>query len=120
MSKRLLVFLLAVSMTVVVAGISALGDDHENELPEHAHILVLNAELSFSPEGEPDLTYDKCIDLANNNKLKLNAHHEHVHFGETGVSFGGASGNIVGPADGFPGIPWTDCDSLADFFPPND
>ena len=115
MSKRLAVFLLAISMTLVVAGVSASGDEHE-PLPEHAHILLLNAEVSIVPLA---ITYDKCVDLANNRRLKLNSHHEHIHFGDAGVSFGGASGNIVGPAAGFPDIPWQDCATLANFFPPN-
>lgn len=119
MSKRLVVLLLAVSMTVLVVGVAASGDEHE-PLPEHAHILLLNAELELGEEGVESLTYDKCVDLANNNKLKLNSHHQHIHFGDAGVSFGGASGNLVGPADGFPGIPWTDCATLATFYPPND
>lgn len=116
MGKRLAVFLLAASMTLLLAGVSASGEEHE--LPEHAHILLLNAEVAFEPSLT--VTYDKCVDLANNRALKLNAHHQHIHFADSGVSFGGASGNLVGPAAGFPDIPWQDCATLANFFPPND
>jgi len=118
MSKRLLVFLLAASMTVLFAGVSASGDEH---IPKHSHLLLINAELEFTPSG-PSVTYDKCRDLANNRAVPLHAHHERLHVGTSGVSgvlFDGASGNLVVPAAGFP-VPWGDCESFADIFTPND
>lgn len=116
MAKRLVVFVLMALLSLLVSGVAASGDE-EPEFPEHAHVLLLNAEIDFVNFS---VTYDKCVDLASNNQLKLLAHHEHLHFGSSGVSFGGESGHVVVPARGFPELPWEDCASLALIFPPND
>lgn len=89
------------------------ADEHDPELPEHPHVLVVGVE--FDSTGSP-VSVKKCVDLAANQKLPLNAHHVHVHFGTAGFKLATNTNNVVVPTAPFPGVPWTDCDSLLDFF----
>ena len=121
MSKRAATVSLA-AVALMAAGLGTAGvaaaDEHEGPpLPLHGHMLLLDATLEFGPNG-PEITYGKCIDLANAKKLKLNAHHEHFHFGRAGEAQLNAGHAIVPTAPVFD-IPWTDCASFAGFFPPD-
>lgn len=83
------------------------------QLPEHPHVLVLGVE--FDEHGEP-VGFRKCIDLAANQALPLNAQHQHVHFGKAGEALFGRAGHVIAPTAPFPGVPWTDCETLIAFF----
>ena len=110
---------LALTTGALLVGAAATADEHEGPpLPEHGHMLLLDATLEFTETGPPLISYETCIDLANARTLRLNAHHEHLHFGRAGEAQHTA-GNVVVPTAPFPGLPWTDCASFAVFFPPN-
>jgi hypothetical protein len=103
---------LALGLTVgLLLGLSAVPASAQ--LPPHPHVLVLGLELD--EQGEP-VGFRKCVDLAANQPLPLNAQHQHVHFGPAGEALFAHAGHVVVPTAPFPGIPWTDCESLIAFF----
>jgi hypothetical protein len=79
--------------------------------PPHGHMLVLGVE--FGPEGP---TYAKCIDVANNQALPNNAHHDHLHTGAAGQALSTRAGHVVVPTA--PLTPWNNCADFAEFFGP--
>lgn len=102
---------LALVLTVgLLLGLSAVPVSAQ--LPPHPHVLVLG--LEFDEQGEPSIR--KCVDLAANQALPLNAQHEHVHFGHAGEALFTHAGHVVVPTAPFPGVPWTNCESLIAFF----
>ena len=83
--------------------------------PPHGHILVLGFE--FGPGG---ITYEKCVDLANNQALPLHAHHEALHIGKGGEKLFEQAGHAVIPTAPLHTF-FSDCASFAEFvkqFPP--
>lgn len=101
-----------------IAALASPEDDHDQPWQEHPHMLVIGVE--FNEDGLP-ISVKKCVDLAANQALPLNAHHVHVHFGTAGAQLAEKAGNFVVPAAPFgepifPAVPWTDCDSLLAFF----
>lgn len=106
------------ALSVGYVGTAVAGPDHDTgPLEPHAHALVLGVELDEF--GEP-ISVRKCVDLAANQALPLNAHHLHVHVGQAGEALAGG-GNFVVPMAPFPApfadpLPWTDCESLLAFF----
>ena len=86
------------------------------QLPPHPHVLVLGLELD--EQGQP-IGFHKCVDLAANQPLPLNAQHQHVHFGHAGEVLFTHAGHVVVPTAPFPGVPWTNCESLIAFFFPD-
>ncbi len=110
--RRLSVLVLAVGLVMVA--IPAPGQDFER----HPHMLVLGLELDET--GEP-VGFRKCVDLAANSRLPLNAHHEHMHFGTAGEALFTRAGNVVVPGAPFPApfddpVPWSNCEELIAFF----
>ena len=100
-----------VALAVVgTLGVSAMASANGGP-PLHGHMLILG--LEFGPTG---ITYKKCVDLANNQALPLNAHHEHVHTGEAGEALFPKAGHVGVPAA--PYSPFRDCAHLAEFFGP--
>jgi len=87
------------------------------EFPKHPHMLVLGLELD--EDGEP-VGFRKCIDLAANQALPLNAQHQHVHFGTAGEALFERAGHTVVPAAPFPDpedpVPWSNFEELIDLF----
>ena len=67
----------------------------------HAHALLLHFAVV---EGMP--TYERCVDLANAQKLPNHVHHDTVHTGKAGAALQGA-GHVV--------VPYT-CEEIAAFF----
>lgn len=109
--RRLLV--VAVVLGLLFAGAVASAEEH---LPEHPHMLLTGVEVDLSGEEPVLLGVRKCVDLAANQALHLGAHHEHVHFGPAGEALFTHAGHAVVPAAPFPGVPWSDCESLLAFF----
>lgn len=117
--RRVLVAAVTLSLlSVLLAGTASAGPDHDTgPLEPHPHVLVLGVEVDES--GEP-VAVRRCVDLAANQPVPLNAHHVHVHFGTAGEALGDA-GNFVVPVAPFPSpfddpLPWSDCASLLAFF----
>lgn len=109
--KRLSVLAMAVILGVVLAGAAATAEPPP-ELPPHPHILLIDADLEFDENANPPLIvndFKKCVDIAANQTLRLNAHHEHFHFGTAGDALRERTGNFPLPAAPFPGVPWANC-----------
>jgi hypothetical protein len=104
MSKRVAVVLAAVAVLATLA-----NPAFSQGPPEHPHMFVLGIEF----DGEEPVAYRKCVDLAANRSLPLNAHHDHLHTGRAGEAQFQA-GNVVVP--GAPLTPWANCAELIDFF----
>lgn len=107
--KKLWILALAVVLVVVLAGAAAMAGP---PLPPHPHILLIDADIEFDSSVEPPLVvndFKECVDIAANQTLRLNAHHEHFHFGTAGDALREKTGNFPLPAAPFPGVPWEDC-----------
>lgn len=105
--KKLSILALVVGLGVMAAGASAGA-----ELPPHSHILLVDADIEFDEQANPPFIiheYKKCIDIAANQTLRLNAHHQHFHFGTAGDALREKTGNFPFPTAPFPGVPWEDC-----------
>lgn len=114
MMRRLSLIILALAVGLMALAIPATGQDFER----HPHMLVLGVE--FDEFGEP-VAFRECVDLAANQALPLNAHHEHMHFGTAGAKLFGNAGNVVVPGAPFPApfgdpVPWSNCEELIAFF----
>lgn len=110
--RRAMIIALAAMLALIVAGSVATA----NHLPEHPHILVLGAEVDFSGDEPVLVAARKCIDLANNNALRLNAQHAHMHFGTAGEALANHASSFVVPTAPFPGVPWANCAEFLEFF----
>ena len=97
--------MIAVGLT---AGITSAQADEDVTTPLHAHGLLLDLEFD-AVTGVP--SFSKCIDLAANQRLPLNAHHEGVHTGTAG--YGNLEVGITRAGHGVvpfsPLTPFTDC-----------
>ncbi|MBY5163724.1 hypothetical protein [Salsipaludibacter albus] len=113
--KRRLALLGAIALVLISQAVAATADEHD-ALPEHPHVLVLDAQVDFSGEEPVLLDARKCVDLAGNLPLSLRAHHTNVHFGPAGQALLTEAGHVVAPTAPFPGVPWTDCESFLAFF----
>lgn len=116
--RRLGVMILLLGLVAVAVPVLA---QEEPQFDPHPHMLVQRPEIGVI-EGVPHLVgYRKCVDLAGNKAVPLHAHHEHLHFGDSGVSFDGQSGHVVIPAAPFPSpfgsVPWSNCADFATFLP---
>jgi hypothetical protein len=109
------------SILVIVLSLMAMATPalaQEPAFEPHPHMLVLGVELDES--GEP-VGFRKCVDLAANEALPLNAQHQHVHFGTAGEHLFTNAGHVVVPGAPFPepfeeAVPWSNCEELIDFF----
>lgn len=99
-------------LTGTMVAVASPREDHDQPFPEHPHVLVLGVQVD---ENDEPVSVKKCVDLASNQALPLNAHHVHVHFGRAGEALA-SNGNFVVPVAPFPGVPWSDCETLLDFF----
>lgn len=112
---RKLLVVAVVSGLMSLAAVAWAGPDHSSPpdpLPEHPHVLVLGLEF----DGEDIVGARKCIDLAANRALPLNAHHDHVHFGPAGDALFVNGSHGVAPTAPFPDVPWANCEELLAFF----
>ncbi len=118
----LAVALLMLAMTAV-PGLAG-EHNHEHDVPEHPHVMLHNFEVIDL--GDPDtalddvVEFDRCIDLADNRPLPLEAHHHSLHTGTAG--FGNPdvgitrAGHVVIPLQPFPGgLPFEDCEDVEAF-----
>ncbi len=120
--RRVIVLVLATAFaSIAVSAAANPADEHTEEFYEHGHMLLIAPEIVF--DGFPVVTkVRKCVDLAANQALPLNAHHTHVHFGNANVALIEHAGNWVfpvapfgQPALGFE-VPWEDCASFLAFY----
>jgi hypothetical protein len=104
--KGLLALFLVGAVAAVPAGASADGGP-----APHGHMLVLGVE--FGPAG---VTYQKCVDVANNQALPLHAHHDRLHTGRAGDALRENAGHF--PVPTAPLTPFRDCAHLAEVLGP--
>lgn len=98
---------------VALSGLIAVGTASSQEgPPPHPHAHVTG--VVIDENGDP-VSYRKCKELANNQALPLNSHHEHIHTGRAGEAQWEA-GNAVVPLA--PLTPWANCEELIAFFFP--
>jgi hypothetical protein len=109
-TARLAAVLLAISILFTqipsIAGAQA--------TPEHGHVLLIGADFSENP-NYPDQPgprlfihdYERCVDLANGQRLANHVHHESIHTGTAGQAIETRTGNLVVPLD--PITPFTGC-----------
>ncbi len=111
MRKRLAIVSLAAALVVVLLGAVASAENHE--IPRHPHMLLIDADIDFFPPDRIVVnSVGKCVDIANNQALRLNAHHDHFHFGRAGDALRNMTGNFPFPANPFFDLPWTDCETF--------
>jgi hypothetical protein len=116
--RRLGVILALLGVVAIAIPVTA----QELEFDRHPHLLLQRPEFGLV-EGVPHLIgVRKCVDLAGNRAVPLHAHHEHLHFGTSGVSFEGQSGHEVIPAAPFPEplfdpVPWSNCEEFEALLP---
>ncbi|HVR33497.1 MAG TPA: hypothetical protein VMS74_12435 [Acidimicrobiia bacterium] len=105
--KRFVPFLLVIALGSMLAATAATAQE---EIPPHPHMLVLGLEF----DGEEAIGYRSCVDLAANKTLRLNAHHERMHFGRAGEALFSAGHAVVPGAPAFD-LPWSNCEELIAF-----
>jgi len=105
-------------------GIVALGNpaSAQEEFDLHPHMLLQRPEFGMIDEVPHLVGVRMCVDLAGNQSVPNHAHHERLHFGDSGVSFDGQSGHVVIPAAPFPSpffdpVPWSNCEEFLTFLP---
>lgn len=107
--KRFGVILVLMGLVVGVAPAVAQEED-----PDHAHMLVQRPEIGVvDVDGElwiAAVGFRKCVDLAANRPIPLNAHHAHVHTGKAGEMLETKAGHAVVPTA--PLTPWANCAAL--------
>ena len=118
MKRSGLILALLGLLVLVAVAIPVTAQEH---LDPHPHMLLQRPEIGLINDVPHLVGVRQCVDLANNHAVPLHAHHEHIHFGDTGVSFGGESGHAVIPAAFFPTendpLPWGNCEEFEAFLP---
>lgn len=115
--KRLTIAVALLALAAVALPVTA-----QEQFQRHPHMLLQRPVIGLVEGAAHLVGYRACVDLAGNHAVPLHAHHEHLHFGDSGVSFGGESGHVVIPAAPFPApfddpVPWRDCEDFAAFLP---
>jgi hypothetical protein len=94
-------------LTFGFSGPAQASGDHEESVPRHGHVLVLNLHID---ENEEVTGFCKCVDLARGKALKNNAHHEGAHEGKAGYALFVKAGHGVAPTAPL----WPEVGSCAD------
>ena len=106
-------------LVLVAVAIPARADEHE--IDPHPHMLLQRPVIGLIDDWPHMIEVRKCVDLASNRALPLNSHHEHIHFADAGISFGGEAGHAVIPAGHFPTeddpLPWANCEEFLAILP---
>lgn len=124
----------SVIAAVALVGVTAIAvpvvaQDHESDdFDPHPHMLLHGLEIETTEDSVIFQGFRRCVDLAASRPVPLHAHHQRLHFGDSGVSFGGASGHVVLPVAPFPApfgdpFPWSNCTEFEQLLPlvlPND
>lgn len=108
----MLLFVLGATTSSGLAG----NDGDEHDFPRHPHVLLLHTQVT----DEGGLAYERCVDLAGNQALRLDAHHHSLHMGQAGKALYENAGHLVIPMKPFPLLPfdWEGCDDVPAVLPP--
>ena len=112
MKRSTAVVLTALIMVLGMVGIAGAKPDWPEGFPEpHGHMRLLHAEWSGPGVGPTTriISFEKCVDIAANQVVPINAHHEHLHTGQAGVAQRSA-GHLVVPTAPFG--PYANCAEL--------
>ncbi len=83
--------------------------------PEHPHMLVQRPEIGMTEGGLAVVDFRRCVDLAANQPLRNNAHHDHIHTGTAGEMLTQRAGHVVVPAA--PLTSYENCADLSEALP---
>ena len=109
---RKLVLIVAAMALLGVVGVNVAQSEPP---PPHAHMLVQGLEFGIIDGTLHVMGWRKCVDLAANRAVPLNAHHDHIHTGTAGAALATQAGHAVVPTS--PLTPWADCAELTDALP---
>jgi hypothetical protein len=98
---------IAIALLGVTIGVVGLA---QNGVPKHPHMMVHQPEFGFIDGSFAVLGWKKCVDLAANRALPLQAHHEHIHTGTAGEAL--AENADIHVIPGAPLTPWANCAEL--------
>ena len=118
--RKIVIGVLALLLVLSIGGM-ALAEDHDNdEIPPHAHMLVQRPVLGIVTDSDANTGFGvesvrKCVDLAANRPVPLNAHHAHIHTGKAGEQLFEQAGHAVVPTA--PLTPWANCAEFEDSLP---
>jgi hypothetical protein len=104
--RRIIILLSAVALLGAIIA----GSASTQQFPPHGHILLLGME--FDDTGEP-VGFRKCVDLAGARHVPLHSHHDHLHFGKTGVKLATKANHWVVPTADL--TPWANCEEFIEF-----
>jgi len=112
-TARLAAVLLAIG--VLFAQVPSIAGANAPE--PHGHVLLIRADFSENPNYPtapgPRLfihDYDRCVTLANGQRLPNHVHHDSIHTGQAGWNIESRTGNLVVPLA--PVSPFTSCAHL--------
>ena len=107
-STVILALTLALTMSLLAGPAVADGHGGDNDgPPPHPHMLLIHYEFG-EVDGEMSLTgFRRCVDLAANREVPLNAHHDGIHTGAAGGALFSNAGHWTVP--GAPLTPFADC-----------
>lgn len=118
--KRVITLMVAAAMAFAVLAGTALAGGHKwGDVDPHGHVMLIGVEVV-----DGWVHFDRCVEFANGEALRVPAHHHSVHTGAAGGSpmapTPGAlfrSGKWVIPLSPFAGLPFTGCESFTSPFP---
>jgi hypothetical protein len=90
--RRSTVLLAAIAMAIGAMAAPAAAGGHE----PHSHVLLLNAEWEGEGPGTLIHSFDRCVELAAGQSLRMRAHHANIHTGRAGGALASA-GHLVAP-----------------------
>lgn len=116
MPKRMLAasFVLALAGSAGLALSAPAHSDEQSGPPPHAHLHLTGVVLDET--GDWPVSIDKCKPLAAGRAVPNSAHHANLHTGRAGEAQWQAGNAVLPVFPGPGGTPWSDCDSLMEFF----
>lgn len=118
--KRIITLLVSLAMALGLSAGTALAGGHEWHETPHGHVMLIGAEVEVV-EGQEVVSFDRCVELANGEPLRVPAHHHSVHIGPAGGSLFVQgplfqAGNWIVPLAPFEGLPYKGCESFSSPF----
>ena len=116
--KRTLTLVVALAMMLGLMAVPSVAEGP----PEHGHLLLVGADFEPNPDHDPDdpstgppyivHSFDKCVEVANAQPLKVHVHHDTIHLGRAGEALRSA-GHLTVPL--WPLTPFHGCADVEAF-----